>query len=399
MAGNEHDSHEHAHEELHEQPAPPQAAGSTVARPEEAGNKALADALKVSFLFLKWAMVLLVIIFLLTGIFTVQPGEVKFKLRFGDLVKDATGQMVLRPGGWHLRWPWEEVVTIPTDEKTLTLDKEFWAVAEAGPDIKIANSLDVRNDGYLVTGDANIVHMKLSLRYRAGGNDADSTVAYAFLVEKPEETLRRMFMASVVKVVGSMPVMEVIKPEKTILTDHVSQELQRRLDDFQKQSGVPLGISVTAVALTQDSPKNPTEPGAVRKAFNDAQDANSKASAMVSEGKSQATNILTTAEAQSKETVTYATGYATRMVRSAMADAAQMGQLMPKFEHSQGEADMLMEDFYERAVAEVLAESPGAFVFHEPPEGIHQELRMQFSKPPTQKPGGNQPPSGQAGPK
>ena len=374
MVENEHGKDERSGEEEGRQPLE-----GAPSRPEQAGSRALADALKVSFRFLKFAMVALAAIFLLTGIFTVQPEEVKLKLRFGRVIKDSSGQLVLRPGSWHLRWPWEEVVVVPTDEKTVTLENEFWAVAESGADIRTAQVLKLRTDGYLLTGDTNIVHMKLRVRYRTR-SDGDGAAAYAFLVKDPEETLRRALKASVVKVVGSMPVMAVIN--RRGLIDAITAELNARLKKFEENSGVPLGVSLVAVeAVEQENIKNPTEPGVVRPAFFDAQNAVSFRNALVSEGQTQAQTIVNGAEARRAEILAEANGYAMRMVRSARADAAQMQQLLPVFERSKGEADLLLEDFYLRTIIEVLRESPGAFVFHSQSEGASRQLRLMFTKP------------------
>jgi len=381
MPESEHENHDHASDEAVEQT---NAAGSTGGagpqQPEEAGSEALADALRVSFRFLKWAMVFLVLVFLLTGIFTVQPEEVKFRLRFGELVSRA-GNPVLRPGSWHLRWPWEEVVTVATDEKTLTLEDEFWAKAEQGNDVRQARFLSVRNDGYLLSGDANIVHMKLRLRYRAR-SDSDGAVAYAFLVQNPEETLRREFKASVVKVVGSMPVMDVINRKGLI--EAIMTDLQARLKRFEESGRVPLGLSVIAVeTIEEENIKNPTEPGSVRSAFFEAQNAISFRNALVSEGQTEAETIVNNAEARRAEILAEANGYATRLVRSARADAAQLQQLLPVYENSAAEANLLLEDFYQRAMVDVMKESPGAFVLHRQPEGARSELRLMFSRTPV----------------
>ena len=380
MPGNEHDNHDHG--ELHEQPPVSQPAGGALP-PEQAGSQALSGALRVSFRFLKWAMVALVIVYLATGLFQVNVNEVKFKLRFGELVPRGSTAPLRAGTGWHLRWPWEVVVPVTTDERTLTADKDFWATAEAGPDIRVAQVLNVRSDGYLLTGDANIVHMKLAVRYHAR-DDGRGAAAYAFLVQNPEEILSRIVRSAVVKVVGSMPVMDVIGRKG--LTDNINLELQKRLAAFEKASGVPLGIEVVGVqTIEQESVKNPTEPGAAKQAFFDAQNAMSRRNAFINEGQTEAEKTLNEAEARSAETLAEARGYATRMVRSAKADATQMEQLLPVFEHSQQEANMLLEDFYQRTMVEVLSISPGAFVLHEQPEGSLQQLRVNFTKPPVPK--------------
>ncbi len=75
-----------------------------------------------------------------------------------------------------------------------------------------------------------------------------------------------MVRASVVKVVGSMPVMDVIK-EHGPVGQHQDGG-GRRLAAFQQTSGVPLGVKVKAVqTLSETNVKNPTEPGWTRQAF------------------------------------------------------------------------------------------------------------------------------------
>ena len=390
MPDNEHDSHQH--DELHEHATPAPPAGGPGAPQEDAGSLALTRALKSSFRFLKWAMVLLVIGYLANGVFKVNVNEVKFKLRFGELVP--RGSTAPLRSGLHLRWPWEEVVTVPTDEKVLTMATDFWAPAESGPDIRMAKSLSVRTDGYLLTGDANIVHMKLRVTYHVK-SAGDGAAAYAFLVKDPAETLQRMVKASVVKVVGSMPVMDVIN--RTGLLEGIKAEVDRRLAAFERSSGVPLGVEVRAVqTLEEANVKNPTEPGAARQAFTQAQNAVSNYNALVSQGQSQADTIISNARARSAEILAAASGDRQRMVRSARADAAEMQQLLPIYKHSAGEASLLLEDFYQRALVQIMQQSPGAFVIHRQPDGGTQQFRFNFTRapylPPSNAPGQGGPP-------
>jgi regulator of protease activity HflC (stomatin/prohibitin superfamily) len=378
MADNE--QHTHEHDEAAEPPQAARPTGGPPPAPQDAGSLALTRALKSSFRFLKWAMVLLVVGYLATGVFKVDVGQVKFKLRFGELVPVGSTKPLTAGSGLHVRWPWEEVVTVPTDEKTMTLDKEFWAPAEKGPDIRMAEDLDVRTDGYLLTGDANIVHMKLRVTYQVN-SAGDAAAAYAFLVQDPEGTLRRLVKASAVKVVGSMPVMKVLNQDG--LLEGISQELSRRMDDFQKSSGVPLGVKVVSVQmLGEENVKNPTEPGKARQAFFNAQNAVSDRNSMISAGQAAAENIINSAEAQRAETLASARGDALRLVRSAKADSTEMEQLLPIFNHSSQEANLLMEDFYQRILVEIMQQSPGAFVIHQEPDGGRQQLRFNFTRAP-----------------
>src|ERR1051325_11737269 len=68
--------------------------------PEDAGSQALADALRSSFVIVRIIMVILVIVFVASGIFTVPSQGKAIVLRFGRPV-GALGQQLLGPG---LHW-------------------------------------------------------------------------------------------------------------------------------------------------------------------------------------------------------------------------------------------------------------------------------------------------------
>jgi modulator of FtsH protease HflK len=108
------------------EPAPVPAVGgeSGVTPPvavEDAGTRALAEALRASFALVKLMTIGLVIAFIVSGIFTVNPNEVAVLLRFGRPVGVGTDQL-LTPGlHWKLPYPVDEVVRIPVGEsRTLT---------------------------------------------------------------------------------------------------------------------------------------------------------------------------------------------------------------------------------------------------------------------------------------
>ena len=95
-------------------PAPP--GPDQTNRPEQdTGSRALGQALKISFGFLKFAMLGLIAVYFLSGFFYVRTEEVKIRLTFGR--PSYVGEKVVVFGsdsGWHYKWPWQEVVTVST---------------------------------------------------------------------------------------------------------------------------------------------------------------------------------------------------------------------------------------------------------------------------------------------
>lgn len=139
--------------------------------PIDSGSQALADALRSSFGIVKFAMLVLFVVFLFSGFFTVGPQERAIVLRFGKPVGE--GEAILRSPGAHWAWPYpiDEVIKIPITEVQEVRSRTQWflqtALQEARGEIPPPMpSLNPALDGYTVTGDGNIIHIRATLRYR-----------------------------------------------------------------------------------------------------------------------------------------------------------------------------------------------------------------------------------------
>jgi membrane protease subunit HflK len=164
----DHPHHEHGHGVTTEVPPPAPPPNDW---PEDAGAQALSDALRRSFDIIKVLMIGLVVVFLFSGFFTVGTQERAIILRFGKPVGGGDGEM-LGPGPhWAFPPPIDEVVKIPIGQAQSVTSTIGWyattAAAEAaGTEPPPGESLNPARDGYLLTGDVNILHMRATLRYR-----------------------------------------------------------------------------------------------------------------------------------------------------------------------------------------------------------------------------------------
>src|SRR5512133_249415 len=70
----------------------------------DSGSQALSEALRSSFVVVKLVMVILLVVFFGSGLFTVREGERAIKLRFGKPVGD--GESALLGPGLHWSWPY-----------------------------------------------------------------------------------------------------------------------------------------------------------------------------------------------------------------------------------------------------------------------------------------------------
>ncbi len=136
--------------------------------PLDPANQSLADALRLSFHVLKFVMVVLVIIFLLSGLVCVDQSEVVVLSRFGRLVGEP------REPGLHFAWPYpvDEQIAVNTSLRTLTVDAFWLQLSEQDKTRSLSElsargtSLDPAVDGALLTGDRAIMHLLLNVQYR-----------------------------------------------------------------------------------------------------------------------------------------------------------------------------------------------------------------------------------------
>lgn len=139
--------------------------------------QAILDALRSSLALLRWALVVLLLVYLGSGITAVAPHETALVLRFGKL------QPALRHSGlvFALPPPLEEVVKIPI-ASVQEIALEAWA-AQPGeaPVRRLEFAASQRTDdaqvilvpylhpvhhGYTLTGDANIVQGRFAARFQ-----------------------------------------------------------------------------------------------------------------------------------------------------------------------------------------------------------------------------------------
>ncbi|HKQ49524.1 MAG TPA: SPFH domain-containing protein [Phycisphaerae bacterium] len=226
-------------------------------------NQSLAEALRKSFGILKLLMLVLVVLYFLSGWFSVKPHEQGLVLRYGRIVGAAPGQpteaAVLRPG-WHWSWPYpfERWITVPTSERELPVEFMFQlsdqekATGIAGPKY---NALSPLRDDYLITGDVNILHASLIIKYRI--TDAVNYVTYVHPMPAPlagprSPAFERYPEYTILSSLARDAVIECAAREEALVIRGSKQDefllavargINQKLDELA-QAGTPLGISV-----------------------------------------------------------------------------------------------------------------------------------------------------------
>jgi membrane protease subunit HflK len=142
----------------------------------DAGSQALAEALRSSFAIVKVAMAVLVAMIFFAGFFTVKQGEQAVILRFGKPLGEGE-QMLLSPGKlyWSFPYPIDQVVRIPISQIQKIDSSAGWypmtSLQEQALDYDGTepppggNSLDPRQESYVITADTNVIHTRVTVTY------------------------------------------------------------------------------------------------------------------------------------------------------------------------------------------------------------------------------------------
>lgn len=389
----------------------------------DTAGKSLTQALQVSFTILKLIMIAVVILFLLSGIVQIQPGEQALRLQFGE-IQGVAEDVLLKPG-IHFAFPEpiHEIVRIPVEKvQTLQIDS-FWYYETPQEKLNPENKrpkrgpLDPVTDGYCLTGnesltgiegtDYNIVHSKWTLTYKIGSPKKFFENVYMrsrkpgedFLdaaVETVEPMLESLASEAIVKTMLHYDIDRAIKSEASI-AEEVKASLQGLLSKIES------GIAIDAVRADQI-----VWPRQVDAAFQDStkahqQSEQARVDARAYQGKlltdtggPNAEEILTKLKqpglsqdqqealvaqlsGQVQSAISEARAYRTTVVSDAKANAEYLSQLLPQYREY---PDLVLQRIYQDAVEEVLANADEKFIMQRSEDGKPVEFRFLINRDP-----------------
>ena len=231
------------------------------------GDKSLADALRVSFRLLSAIMLVVLVFYMLTGVKSVESSQVGVKKVFGRVVS------VAQPGLAYT-WPFPigAIDIVSTREQELSIN-DFWMFEtpeqKAAGDLlsreMVPADLDPARDGALLTGDRNLLHVRLSCKYRV----ADALAYLAHLGDQPQhvrEVVRSALCHAAIRAAANQTADGLQRTERAAFAAAVRRETQAELDALSS------GLEVSSVLLTDS-----TWPLGALKAYVEAQNAVSKA--------------------------------------------------------------------------------------------------------------------------
>jgi len=236
---------------------------SSVNATADPAQESLVHALRASFNILRVLMIVLVVLYLLSGIFAVDPGQQGLVARFGKLRTNpaADGGTVFEQGWyWSLPDPFDEKITVEGEVKELRVTsflnkhEDAATATDLAKVVQRASALQPGVDGAMLTGDKNLSHGRWEVQFHIRDG--------ALFVENVGETiadlqplLQRLTETAVVQEVGGRTVEDVTRERIDEVRTGVKRRLQGLLDRFNT------GVEVNQVEART------IEPGPVRGAF------------------------------------------------------------------------------------------------------------------------------------
>jgi membrane protease subunit HflK len=228
----------------------------------------------------------IVAVWLLSGIYVVQPSERGVLTTFGAYSGETD------PGlNYRLPWPIQAVQKVPFT----TLNKI---------DIGGTDDAPQPDESLMLTSDENIVDLKFTVQWRVA-----NAYRYVFNLKDPDEAIKAVAESAMREVVGRTELQPILTTGQSAVQVQTAQLMQRILDGYNA------GVYVDEVQI-----RIANSPPKVIAAFRDVAAAKQDADASVNQARGNA-----------KQTIQQALGYKAQVVQEAQGEAARFNQVYEQY--------------------------------------------------------------------
>lgn len=241
-------------------------------------------------------------LWLLSGIYVVQPNERAVVLTFGAYSRTSG------PGPhYSLPFPIERVEKLPVTTLKRT-------------DVGIAGEGQANAESLMLTGDEQIVDIDFSVTWRIS-----DPARYLFATRDPEAAIKAVAESAMREVVGKTQLQPIISTGRGQLQAQTAEVMQRTLDAWGA------GIDVVEVQIRTANP-----PPEVVAAFRDVQSAAQDQESAVNEANAYRNRVVNEAKGDAARITQAAQGYREQAVREASGEAARFNQIYTEYRRAPG---------------------------------------------------------------
>jgi len=333
--------------------------------PLDAGSQALAEALRSSFAIVKFVMVLLVGVFLLSGFFQVGPQERALVLRFGRPT-GAGIKALLGPGlHWSFPYPIDECVKVSiTGLQKVSSTVGWFAIS---PELELAGaepmpipSLNPAVDGYALTADGNIIHTRATLAYRI-----EDPVGYVFGFQSASNAVQNALNEALIQTASRFNVDDILTRDIAGFREAVRQ----RVNELVEKRA--LGIIVEQCDV-QSRP-----PGKLKEDFANVLKAEITRNKVLNDARSHENQVVSKATADANTRLNLAQSDRARLVAEVSSRAEQFQQLRPKYRENPA---LFVQQRLTETLGRSLTNVQDKIFVPESPDGKAKELRLLLNR-------------------
>jgi membrane protease subunit HflK len=287
---------------------------------EDAGSQALAGALRSSFFIVQIVMVALVLVFVFSGVFTVEQQEQAIILRMG---KPVQGGRLFGPGLW---WAWprpiDEVVKLRITSLTSAESSVGWYQtaderAKHAPEPPPMSKLNPANITYALSADTNIIHVLASAQYRI-----TSPTIFHFNFTDASVFVTNALNNALLQTASEFPVDGILTSNRAEFRERVQQRA-RELIEAER-----LGITLAQVEVTCSAPIY------LKPKFDEVVQALVKSENTLKQAETYATTNVATAQGEAATRVNVADAARKRKVDMMAAQANTFSNLLSQYERN-----------------------------------------------------------------
>jgi membrane protease subunit HflK len=373
---DDHDHSHHDHDHGHDHPAP---VAPEPLFAEDAGSRALAEALKSSIFIVKVVMIVLVGLFIFSGFFKVSSQEKAIILRFGAPVGEGNQALLGAGLHWSFPYPIDEVVRIPYTEIQQVKSTTGWYFTT--PEKEALNtedppgqSLNPAVDGYAITSDGNIIHTRATLSYRIV-----DPIRYKFDFTTAPAAIQNALDNALIYVSARFRVDDILTRDKT----RFQEEVRARVTQLVLKQN--LGVLVEQCSVESRAPRQ------LKQAFEAVLTAKSTAERVLNEAARDQNQITNRAAADAAGLTNAANAESVTLLESVKAEAKNFSDLLPRY---QANPELLANILLSEKFGQVLTNAQEKWYLPERTDGKPWEVRLQLSREPLapKKSAGDSPP-------
>lgn len=366
--GHSHDhGHDHDHGHKHDAPVTPGGPGDNAV--DDAGSRALADALRASFAIVKVVMILLVLVFFGSGIFTVSSQEKAIVLRFGKPVGATPQEQLLGPGiHWSFPYPIDEVVRIPIGEIQTVRSTAGWyfttpEMEATNTEMEAGPSLTPGQDGYTITADGNIIHVRTELRYTIV-----DPLSYLMNFVQASNVVQNILDNALFFASSQFTVDQALTSDRTAFQERVLARVRNLAEERR------LGINIQQGDVRVIAPRQ------TRAAFDAALAAEIERRKALDDANAYAGRIVSTASGEAQSVVNAGKTEFARIVEGVSAEARYFKDQLP---HYQNNPQLFAQRVQVETLGRVMTNVQRKILVQQRADGKPTELRLNLNDEPV----------------